>query len=63
MDALSNKKVTQIACGRDFIVALGLTLPHTELEALNKRKKMIDEAAKINQETRETVAREEVHKR
>ena len=52
MEALANKKVTQLTCGRDFIVALGLTLPHSELEALNKRKKMIDEASKINQETR-----------
>lgn len=48
VEALSNKKVTQIACGRDFIIALGLTLPHSELELLNKRKKMIDEASRIN---------------
>lgn len=61
VEALANKKVTQLACGRDFIIALGLTLPHTELEALNKRKKMIDEASKINQETRETVSKD--HKR
>jgi Regulator of chromosome condensation (RCC1) repeat len=56
VEALSNKKVTQLACGRDFIMALGLTLPHTELEALNKRKKMIDEASRVNQETRESAA-------
>ncbi len=55
VEALTNKKVTQIACGRDFIIALGLTLPHSELELLNKRKKMIDEASRINQETRDSV--------
>lgn len=48
MDALNNKRVTQVACGRDYVVALGLTLPHQELENLNKKKKMLDEATKIN---------------
>jgi hypothetical protein len=30
------------------VIALGLTLPHKELENLNKRRKMMDEAAAIN---------------
>lgn len=51
IEALNGKKVTQIACGRDFVVALGLTLPHKELENMNKRKKMLDEAQKINSDT------------
>lgn len=53
VEALNNKKVTLLCCGRDFVIALGLTLPHSELEALNKRKKMIEEANKINSENRE----------
>jgi Regulator of chromosome condensation (RCC1) repeat len=64
VEALNNKRSTQIACGRDFVIALGLTLPHKELENLNKKKKMLDEATKINQETREQIALEaEQHKR
>lgn len=33
------------------MIALGLTLPHSELEQLNKKKRMMDEAARINRET------------
>ena len=40
--------MTQLAVGRDFVLALGLTLPHSELENMNKRKQMLDEAARIN---------------
>lgn len=63
IEALSNKRATQIACGRDFVVALGLTLPHTELDNLNKKKKMLDEATRINQETKDMVEDERQHKR
>lgn len=54
VEGLNNKKVTQVACGRDFIVALGLTLPFKELENLNKRKKMMDEASAINNKNDQT---------
>ena len=37
IEALEGKRVTQIACGRDFVVTLGLTKPISELEKSGRR--------------------------
>lgn len=37
IDGLDNKRVTSIAVGHDFVIALGLTLPQREYEKLAKK--------------------------
>lgn len=36
VEALEGKRVTQIACGRDYVIALGLTLPQKDLVSKSK---------------------------